>query len=295
MFSATALHIELHRRGTVTALDIQDDRAVIGSGSHCDVRLAPDEAAVEQLLVEVLGDDVYLRARAADPPCRLNGVPFFEGRVVPTSLVEFGGVGICVSAVAREDSRASVRSGRTSSTSPVMQALGVVAVALGLYAVTHPPSGNVGLALAAMTPPPPDSLQGEACPEQEPGAALALAEQLAAQAEIKRERAPFYAGDALLGAPLFERAARCYDVARSAVRRDVAHEAALGLQAQTTDQIHLAHVRIERSLAEKNYAGARRNAELALTLLSNPSHPYAQWLKAVMRDGLLRARAEAKR
>ena len=295
MFSATALRIELHRQGTVTAVDIQDDRAFIGSGSHCDVRLAPDEAGVEQLLVEVIGEDVYLRARSAEPPCLLNGAPFFEGRVVPTSMIEFGGVGICVSAVAREDSKPSSKSGRTSSTSPAVQALGVLAMLLGLYAVTHPPSGATGIALATMTPPPPDSLSGETCPKQDPRAALALADQLRAQAEIKRERSPFYAGDGLAGAPLFERAARCYELAGNTEARDEAHEAAVWLQLQTADQVHLTHVRIERSLAERNFAGARRSAELALTLISNPTHPYAQWLEAVKRDGLLRARAGKKR
>lgn len=295
MFAGTALRIELHRRGAVTALDIQDDRAVIGSGSHCDVRLAPDEAAVEQLLVEVVGDDVYVRARSAYPPCLLNGAPFFEGRVVATSLVEFAGVGICVTPVAREDSQATLRRGATSSTSPAMQVLGVLAVALGLYAVTHPPARNEGLSLAGMRPPPEEPVQREPCPQQEPRAALALADQLREQAESKRERAPFYPGDALSGAPLFERAARCYEAAHDIARRGEAHEAAFLLRTQIRDQLHLAHVRIERSLAERNFAGARHNAELALSLLSNPSDPYAQWLEAVRRDGVLRARSRTRR
>ena len=49
MFTEGALRIELHRGSKITALEIQAERALIGSGAHCDVRLAPDEAAIEQL------------------------------------------------------------------------------------------------------------------------------------------------------------------------------------------------------------------------------------------------------
>ena len=290
MLDTTALRIELHRRGAVTALDMQEDHALIGSGSHCDVRLAPDEAAVEQLLVEVVGEDIYVRARSLKPSCLLNGAPFLEGRVPESSMIEFSGIGVRVFAVARKDRKVAERTPGKSSTSPGMQALGVFAVALGLYAVLNPRSNGEGLALAAVTPPAPAPLAVAPCPQREAIAALALADQLEVQAETKRERAPFYAGDALTGAALFERAAVCFEAAGLRERASEAHDAAQLLRTQTSDQLHLAHVRVERSLTEKDFIAARQNAELALALVSDPSGPYAQWLEAVKRESVLRTR-----
>jgi hypothetical protein len=294
MLDTTTLRIELHRQGTVSALDMQEHHALIGSGSHCDVRLAPDEAAVEQLLVQLVGDDIYVRARSLKPPCRLNGAPFVEGRVPEDSMIEFNGLGICVSAVARREDKVTSHGRGKSSTSPGMQLLGLAAVALGLYAVLHPPSQGDGLKLNAAAPPAPAVLREEACPQREPSAALALAEQLETQAETKRERAPFYAGDALAGAPLFQRAAACFAAAGEHERADEAGQAAQQLRTQTVDLLHLLHIRVEHSLTERDFVNARHNAELALALMSDPADPYAQWLEAVKRETLLRTR-EGKR
>src|ERR1700759_4935378 len=104
MFSEGALRIELHRGSKVSVLDVQYDRALIGSGAHCDVRLAPDEAANEQLVVELIGDDeVYAQAKSLDRPCLLNGAPFLEGRLLPTSMLELGSVAICVQRSAKHE------------------------------------------------------------------------------------------------------------------------------------------------------------------------------------------------
>jgi hypothetical protein len=295
MISTSALRIELHRGSTVTPIDLQDDRVLIGSGSHCDVRLAPDEAAVEQLLVEILGDDVYVRTRSIEHSCLLNGAPFFEGRVSASSMLEFGGVGIRILSIERDDGKAKEKSARASSTSPTMQLLGVIAVGLGLYAALHAPPRNGSQQLSLMARPAQSALAPVACPQAELGAARALAQQLEIEAASKRERAPFHPRDGLDAAPLFERAAGCYRTAGEVQHANAMHEAALELRAQTAQHMHLAHVRVERSLTEGDYAAARRNAELALLLTSDPTEPYAQWLLAVKRDGLLRARTGAKR
>src|SRR5688572_25664833 len=96
MFSENALRIELHRRGAVQVLDVQADRALVGSGAHCDLRLSPDEAAVEQLTIEARDDEVYAKVRALEPACRLNGAPFLEGRLTPDSMLELSGVALRV-------------------------------------------------------------------------------------------------------------------------------------------------------------------------------------------------------
>ena len=86
MYAQGGLRIELHRGNKLSVFEVHSDRALIGSGAHCDVRLAPDEAAVEHMLVQLVDDDVMAETKALEPVCLLNGAPFLEGRLVPTSM-----------------------------------------------------------------------------------------------------------------------------------------------------------------------------------------------------------------
>jgi hypothetical protein len=293
MFSTRALRIEVRRGDQVSALEVQEEGALIGSGSHCDVRLAPDEAAVEQMYVEIVGDDVYARAKAINPPCRVNGAPFLEGKIAASAMIEIGVVAIRATVVGRKDGATAAKGESKSTTSPAVQALGLVAIGLGLYAVLNN-NRNQGITLAAINPPGVRELTAESCPQKEPQAARALAEQLRTEAAIKRERAPFYPGDALDGAPLYERAAGCFALAGDTEASDQAHRAARELQQQVADQVRLAHVRIERSLEQKNYESARRNAEFALALVPESDDKYGQWLLSVKRASTLQEKEKKK-
>jgi hypothetical protein len=292
MFSTRALRIEVRRGDQLMVLEVQEEGALIGSGSHCDVRLAPDESAVEQMYVEIVGDDVYARVKAINPPVRVNGAPFLEGKVAGSAMIEIGVVAIRATVIGRKDGTTTAKE-RKATTSPAMQALGLVAVGLGLYAVlTDPP--NQGLALAAINPPGVRALPEQSCPQKEPQAARALAEQLRTEAEIKRERAPFYPGDALDGAGLYARAASCFTLVGDAEGSEQAQRAGLALQEQVADQVRLAHVRIERSLEQKNYESARRNAEFALALVPQSDDRYGQWLLSVKRASALQEKGKKK-
>ncbi|HEX5659456.1 MAG TPA: hypothetical protein VFX59_19810 [Polyangiales bacterium] len=293
MYATRALRIEVRRGDQVEVLEVQEEGAMIGSGSHCDVRLAPDEAAVEQMYVEIVGDDVFARVKAIKPACRVNGAPFLEGKIAPSALIEVGVVAIRASVVGRRDGTSPAKGESKATTSPAVQALGVVAIALGLYAVLNN-ENNKGIALAAINPPGVRTLSAQICPQKEAQAARALAEQLRTEAGIKRERAPFHPGDALDGAPLYERAAGCFATAGDSEASEQAHHDALELQQQVADQVRLAHVRIERSLEQKNYENARRNAEFALALVPESDDKYAQWLLSVKRASTLQEKGKKK-
>jgi hypothetical protein len=286
MFSTHALRIEVHRGGRVSTLELQEEGAMIGSGSHCDVRLAPDEAAVEQLFIEVVGEDVFARVKALKPPCRVNGAPFLEGKLGQSAMLEIGAVAIRAQIIGRTDGITVAKGETKSSTSPAVQALGLVGVALGLYAVLNH-NRSEGIALAAINPPGVRETPAQDCPKADPQAALALGEQLRTGAGTKRERAPFHPGDALDGAMLYERAAACFALGGALEASAHAHDAARDLQVQVADQVRLAHVRIERSLEQKNYESARRNAEFALALVPESDQRYCDWLLSVKRASTL--------
>src|SRR5262245_4375694 len=139
MHNEAALRIEIHRGRELSVLEIQDERALIGSGAHCDLRLSPDEAAVEQLVIEAIGaDEVYARTRALSPRCLLNGAPFLEGRLPPQSMLELGAVALCITRTARQEQVKRRSAPSNSATSPTVQAIGLLAVAFGFYYVLAP-------------------------------------------------------------------------------------------------------------------------------------------------------------
>ncbi|MET0389020.1 MAG: hypothetical protein ABW321_23805 [Polyangiales bacterium] len=290
MFAEGALRIELHRGTKTHALEVQSDRVLIGSGAHCDVRLAPDEAAIEQLIVYLVGDDeVYAQTRTLEPPCFVNGAPFLEGRLGPTSMLELGAVGLSVQRVLRQDGETPKTQRSKSSTSPLIQALGLLGVGVGFYVVLGGgPAANGGGLPAAVSPPPMAATSSEPCPQPSAIAARALADQLALEAESKRERSPFYPGDGLAAVGLFERAASCYASAREPEAAHAAHAAALALREHVGSALHVGHVRLERFLAEGKHDEARHQAQLLADLVTDKAGPYARWLSAVKREGELR-------
>ena len=295
MLKEAALKIELHRRGRVEVLEIQADRALVGSGAHCDVRLAPDEAAVEQLIAEAKDEAVVVRVCSFDPACRLNGAPFFEGRVSPDALIEFGSVALRVQ-LAELTQRAQPAKQTKSHTHPAVQALALVGLAVGFYYALEPaPSPDSALRSVA-APPELFAKTRTGCPYDDIEAARSQAKQDALDAENKRERSPFYARDGLAAVPLYERAAACFERVGWREAADDARRAATALRQRMSDELHVRHVRIERLIAQEKFTALRREVRLASEFVQgNASHPYAHWLSALARESEVRTNHKDER
>ena len=82
--------------GRVETLTIEADRAMIGSGAHCEIRLPPEHAATEHLFVQATGAGVYAAARSFDPPPTAGGVAFMQGPVLPDVPIVLGRVEVFV-------------------------------------------------------------------------------------------------------------------------------------------------------------------------------------------------------
>ncbi|MCS6901408.1 MAG: hypothetical protein RMJ98_17300, partial [Myxococcales bacterium] len=78
---------------------IDADRALIGSGAHCEIRLPPEAAQVEHVSVQTTATGVYAQTLAFDPPPLVGGVPFTQGTLMPNTPLVLGGIEILVSAV----------------------------------------------------------------------------------------------------------------------------------------------------------------------------------------------------
>lgn len=294
MLTETALRLELHRRGKVEVLEVQADRALVGSGAHCDVRLAPDEAALEQLAVETRDDEIFVKVRSFDPPCLLNGAPFLETRLSPDALIELGQVALSVRLIAATQGKRPT-SKRGSETHPALQALGLVGLALGFYMVLDRPP-ELESALETSASPPRQLVEAHTdCPHSDVAAARSLAEESLRDADNKRERSPFYPRDGLAAVPLYQRAAACFARAEEAGLAREAQAAAARLRARLGDELHVRHVRIERLISQQKYDVLKHEVLLAAELVQDKSHPYAAWLSALARESEVRRADERGR
>src|SRR3954468_1646496 len=82
--------------GSRQELSVDAERALIGSGAHCEIRLPTEDSAVEQLLISMSGGILIGEVRHLERPVLVNGVPFMEGRLPPGALVRIGSVDLAI-------------------------------------------------------------------------------------------------------------------------------------------------------------------------------------------------------
>jgi hypothetical protein len=158
-----------------------------------------------------------------------------------------------------------------------------------LWHVLQPKHAVVGALTSEVGPPPRAALDAQPCPVARQSGAFTLARQTLTEAESKRERAPFYPGDAALAAPLFAQAAACFQLAGDADAAGQASDAAQALAQQVADALHVGHVRLERFLVGEQFADARTQADLLEDLIPDKHSDYSAWLAGVRRECELRA------
>jgi hypothetical protein len=274
-----------HDDGTRQDLTVDAAQALIGSGSHCEIRLPSEDAAVEQLLISVDGSGIFGQVRSLERPVTLNGVPFVEGRLLSDGLLRIGRVEIFVSLVESSVTRsASGRKKAGGGSSPGIYALAAVGFPLGFYLLLTQRQAEGALPTEVEPPPLFAAASATRCPEAAPDASLALAGEELRRAETARERAPFSGQDAVSAVNAFQRAAACYGVAQAPERAADAASQAERLKENVQRDFHVHRVRLERSLATKSYEEARTEVRLLTSYVGRHGSPYASWLMSLDRQ-----------
>lgn len=269
--------------GTRQKLTVDSATTLVGSGSHCEVRLPIEDAALEQLRITSDAAGVFGQVRSLERGVMLNGAPFVEGRLLPGSVLTIGRIELILSVletvVARGQTKQKRESGRTAS-----YVLGALGFPLGFYLLLT--QQNVEAALPSEVQPPP--LFAEAanvhCPETEHDAALAVATEERRRAETARERAPFSGQDAVNAVAAFRRSAACFTLASSDERASDSVHQANALERDVQTEFHVHRVRLERALATKSYEEARTEVRLLLSYIGRRSGAYANWLLSLDRQ-----------
>jgi len=262
--------------GTRQQLTLDAATALIGSGSHCEIRLPAEDAAVEQLRISLDATGIFGQVRSLERGVTLNGVPFVEGRLFQDSLLTIGRVELLVSVV--ETTLAAGQASKKDSGNRAIHALGLIGFPLGFYLLLS--HSHTADALPSEVEPPPlfENTSAARCPEAEPDAARATATQELSRAETARERSPFSGQDAVSAVVAFQRAAACFALADSADRASDAGRQADSLRRDVETEFHVHRVRLERALATKRYEEARTEVRLLLSYIGRRSGSYANWL-----------------
>lgn len=261
-------------------VDVDGVRALLGSASHCDVRLGPDRAAPEQLLFEVHNGQLFAEVRATSPVVLLNQLPFHQGRLLPDAVLTLEKLEVRV--VLEQHLVADGKQGE------VRVRPAFVAIALLLGAV-------LTLALvklsqrrpAAPAPTAPPLFGAEpvyGCPEESPEAARLAAVELAAQADAKRERAPFLPEDGLSAVPLYRTSGACFLRAGDAASARVLGVRADALQRYVERDYHLHQVRVYLAHRAEDVETLAHEARVLSRYLRDPSAPYSVWLDQRQRE-----------
>jgi hypothetical protein len=268
--------------GREESLALDADRATIGSGAHCEIRLPVDAAKVEHVSVQLAPGGVYAQALAFDPPALVNGMPFTQGTLSPESTLVVGGVEIVVEATSAGPTAATVRGGQ-QKTSPMTMVLVALLIPLAAFVLLMDDDET-----GAITPPKqvPElwAAATATCPQTDKAQALAFAVERNAIAEAKRERSPFDVRDGVAAVPLFEAAAACFKVAGEARGEADARAAAAQLKKRFSEEYRTHTVWLEHVLKVKDWKASQREVSVLLAFTDGKKGEYVTWLGDVDRQ-----------
>jgi len=259
---------------------VDGERALIGHGAHCDVRLPLDQAASEHVAVEVVGGTVRVETRAFEPPATVNGLPFTTMPIGPDVPLKLGATRIFISlGDFGLEGAPVVQKKKGEETSPFMKVLGVGVIVAGAYMFLNKEDAEAPT--APMQAPDLFGVAPAVCPQDAPDQARALAADKRGIAEGKRERSPFVAKEGVQAVELYEMAAACFRQAGDSESAGQSQKDAAELRALITQDFRARRIRLEHLLEVGDYQLARYDVTVLRSLTEDKQGPWVSWLAHV--------------
>ncbi len=262
----------VHANGRQEVITVEAERALIGSGAHCEIRLPVDQAAVEHVLVQVGAAGVFVQALQFQPPPTIAGVPFTQAPLPPDAML---GVGSSQMLITLTDAVGSTDKKKEKKSNPLVLLVGVVGIAgAALFLFAQPGGGEME------APEEVPALWGgplDTC-DRPPVEAVPFAQQQKALADNKRERRAFHIRDGVDAVPLYEVAAACFKKGGDIPDSQASAEAAKTLRKEMEDDYRTHRMRMKHSLDVKDNVSAHKEARTLLELLQGKQGPYVDYL-----------------
>lgn len=287
----TVLRFQIqHSGGRVEQINVEAERALIGSGAHCEIRLPIDQSSIEHVLIQAGGGNVFAQALTFQPPPTINNVPFTQAPLPADAVLGIGQTQILVSASDEVGAGSVVHGGQKKKSSPGILILGVGLIGAILYLANQPQAGDdIG---AAPKEPALFGAAVEACDQGGPQA-LARAREKHTLAEAKRERRAFHVQDGVQAVPLYEEASACYRKGGDARSANETVDVANALRRELEDDYRTHRMRLEHSMTVSDDSTSRREVRTLLNFTEGKSGPYVEWLSALERKYKLKLGRES--
>jgi hypothetical protein len=262
--------------GQVDQLNVESERALIGSGAHCEIRLPLDQARVEHVLIELAPQGVFARALNFEPPPTINNIAFTQAPLPPEAVLGVGQVQIYVMAADGAGAGALVQTKQKKSSPIAIFALVMMLGAGGYFLLADDDSSG-----ASVKPKEPPELWGPPivqCPQAPGLQAAAFARDRLSLADAKRERRPFHVQDGVLSVPLYEQAAACFRAGSDPQSAAAADETAQKLRKDINDDYRTQRVRLEHSLNVEDWSSAQHQVKILRQFTEGKQGDYVTWL-----------------
>ena len=283
-----------HAEGQVQELFTETPCVLIGSGSHCEIRLPIGTARVEHVFIENTPTGLRAVARSVDPVPKLDGVEFTEAPIRGECTLAIGATRV---EVIPSDAAGPV-DGIVRSSGPrnprIYVYLGLGAACM-LALVAARPKPKASSAEPRDIPRLWDTAQKATCQESAADAALAVAQSKFDLAVAKQERSPFHPEDGVAAVSYYQGAEACFRAANENPDADEARARAARLQADMTDRFHSHRMRLSRALATEQWPLAEHEAGVLLAFLPPNAGEYASWLSNLRRRLQLQYGAKGKK
>lgn len=266
--------------GRIEELRLDSERATIGSGGHCEIRLPVDQAAVEHVAIQLTPGGVFAEARAFQPPPTVNGSPFTRTQLVPGSVLGVGQVQIYATAV--EIMGADGAKKTENKTSPLTIVMALVVMPLALWMIFQDQGGD-GVGAAPKEIPELWDAPTTTCSVQGKEGALSRGWDQFAKAASKQERRPFHIPDGVQAVPAYEEAGACFQAAGEIEQAKRAAATGSKLRRDIADDFRTHRVRLEHALATKKWETAQKEVKVLLAFLAGKDGDYVNWLSALER------------
>lgn len=267
-----------HADGRLERTAAEASRIVIGSGAHCDVRLAADQAAFEHVAIEAQPAGLVVRSLATTPPTTLDGVVLSAQLLGGAATLRIGATQIQITRVVHAP---STKSGGIGAA--MIAKLAVVGLLIGAIVM----ASRMGKEEAIAAPPEMPELFAKTsneCPRKDVAEARAVADDQRANADGARERSPFDPREARSAVKSYEIAAACYRLAQSAEASADAAQSAKRMRDETLLDFRARRVRLDRVLLVNDYELASQDVIVLRALTEGQQGEYAQWLASVAQE-----------
>ena len=267
-----------HSNGRQEVVNVEAERALIGSGAHCEIRLPIDQAQVEHILVQVGTGGIFVQALSFEPSPTIASVPFTQAPLPPDAVLGVNGTQMLV---ALSDAGAGAGRGPEKKTNPMIVIAGLAGIGLAGYMFLSTEDEGPSVAPqespALWDPAPITCSRGGV-------EAKSWADEKRSLADSKRGRRMFHARDGVDAVPLYDEAAACYekggDPSTAGMMRDLSKE----LRKETEDDYKTHRMRLEHARTVGDLETARKEVKVLLEMTAGKQGPYIEYLNQLDRE-----------